>query len=92
MARPANTAPPANATPPASTEPAAPDENPNWDEAAEAEPTVRVRCIVKSRPHTGGHIPDDPKTHRGLYDGEEVVIPVSIAELMLAKKQVEKVA
>lgn len=79
MARPRNTEAPAGT------------DSTNWDETAEAEPTVKVRCIVDTRPHTGGHDPEDPKTLLGLYKDQEVEIPASVAKAMLAKKQVEKV-
>lgn len=74
---------------------AAPAAGENWDEAeaeVPAEPRVRVRCIVDSRPHTGGH--EDPEAmtaHRPMVNGEERTVPEFVAKLMLKAKQVEAV-
>lgn len=52
----------------------------DWDAPPEVEATVRVRCIVHSRPWT--HL-------RGLAHGEEAEVPAYIAALMIEKGQVE---
>jgi hypothetical protein len=50
------------------------------DAPAQSLPLVKVRCIVYSFPWTN---------EKGLAPGEVAEVPSAIAELMLAKRQVE---
>lgn len=76
---------------------AAAESQENWDageDPVQAEPTVRVKCIVHTRPHTGGteHHPEKhPRAHHGFEHGEERDLPVSVAEPLLKKKLVRVV-
>lgn len=53
----------------------------NWDDPPEPVPaTVRVRCIVHTRPHT----------HQEALDfGQEAEVPADVAALMKERGQVE---
>jgi hypothetical protein len=63
--------------------------SPDWDEPAspsppkvEADLRVNVKCIVHTRPNT----------HEGpLSFGQTALVPPKVAQLMIERKQVEKV-
>jgi hypothetical protein len=60
----------------------------NWDDAsAEPAPTVKVRCIVHTLPHTG--IADPGAKGLGMAHKEERDVPEEVALAMHAAGQVE---
>lgn len=66
-----------------------------WDDNVPVfrEPMVKIRCITHLKPHTGGTAdPEDYASHRGMELDEVREVPEAVAEVLLKRKFVEKVA